>query len=175
RSSYISAISPESLVMKTPASPHFIPVDLKPYFNASRRDLARGGVTPGFARQDGDNEWSMKLRGAQTLRGMPFLFGDEDARDVLVLRPDEGPADIAFAPGPASYVIFVQAVVDRPEHAPDGFGQLGPVRAVRGNELGDLVSTYSLRYIDGSEADVPVLRRFGIQQKHVSWGAHPFA
>src|SRR5437588_843436 len=80
--------------MKTPSSPHFKPVDLKQYFNASLQE----------------------------------------------------------------------------------FGEIGPATLpVEGNPLGDRMSTYGLRYADGSEADVPVVRRFAIQQNHISWSASAFA
>ncbi|MGV7215396.1 CehA/McbA family metallohydrolase [Bradyrhizobium sp. UFLA05-112] len=155
--------------MKTPPSPHFIAVDLKRYFNTRRRQLdARLG------QKAGDSNWSAKLQGPQTLRGMPFIFGDEGGADVLALRPAEAPVSIVLSPTVATYVIFVQAVTDCPPKTPHGFGRIGPTRPNDGSDLGELVSTYSLQYADGSEVEVPVLRRFGIQQRHISWGASPF-
>lgn len=157
--------------MKTPPSPHFTPVVLERYFNAGRRELDAG-----LGKKAADGDWSAKLRGLQALRGIPFYFGDEVGPDVLALRPGDAPASIVLPPTMATYVIFVQAVTDRPATVPHGFGHIGPTTLhVEGNELGELVSTYSLQYADGSEIDVPVLRRFGIQQRHISWGASPFA
>ncbi|MET3365578.1 hypothetical protein [Bradyrhizobium ottawaense] len=157
--------------MKTPSSPHFTPVDLKRYFNAERANAGEG-----FAARPGDTGWIDSLRGLQTHRGMPFLFGSEIGPDVLELRPGAPPAVIALPPTMASYVLFVQVAADRPSASPEGFGEIGPATLpVEGNPLGDRVATYGLRYADGSETDVPVLRRFAIQQNHISWSASAFA
>lgn len=148
--------------MKTPPSPHFIPVDLKGCFNARRRQMDAG-----LSQKAGDSDWSVRLKGPQTLRGIPFVFGDEGGSDVLALRPGEPPGNIVLPPTVATYVIFVHAVADCPPKTPHGFGRIGPIRPNEGSDLGELVSTYSLEYADGSEVEVPVLRRFGIQQRHV--------
>lgn len=158
--------------MKTPPSPHFTPVDLKCHFNSGRRKL--DGANLGRA---GDSDWTVNLQGPQTLRGIQFVFGGEGGPDVLALRPGDASVHVGVSARRATYVIFVHAVVDRPRTAPPGFGPIGPTLgdlASDGNELGELVSTYSLQYSDGSEVDVPLLRRFGIQQRHISWGASPF-
>ncbi|WP_034817634.1 CehA/McbA family metallohydrolase [Ensifer sp. BR816] len=157
--------------MKTPASPHFKTLDLKSTYNAIRRDLAGG-----LAMKESDNDWSIKLQGFQTCRGMPFLFGEGSGPDVVRLKPGDAPVTIMLPLTVATYIIFVQAVADRPAVDKYGFGQIGPATlGVDGNELGDLVSTYSLKYTDGSEIELPLLRRFGIQQRHISWAASPFA
>ncbi|MGY3033835.1 hypothetical protein ACVIIV_003005 [Bradyrhizobium sp. USDA 4354] len=157
--------------MKAPSSPHFTPVDLKRYFNARRANAGEG-----FAARPGDTGWIDALRGLQTHRGMPFLFGSETGPDVLELRPGAPPAVIALPPTMASYVLFVQVAADRPSTSPEGFGEIGPATLpVEGNPLGDRVATYGLCYADGSETDVPVLRRFAIQQNHISWSASAFA
>jgi hypothetical protein len=44
-----------------------------------------------------------------------------------------------------------------------------------GNEVGGKVADYLLVYDDGSEAVVPIVRRLAIQQRHITWGASPFA
>lgn len=157
--------------MKTPPSPHFTPVDLKQYFNARRANAGDG-----FASRPGDTGWIDSLRGLKTHRGMPFLFGSETGPDVLELRPGAPPVAIALPPRMASYILFVQVAADRPGASPVGFGEIGPATLpVEGNPLGDRVATYGLRYADGSETDVPVLRRFAIQQNHISWSASAFA
>ncbi|MCA1510414.1 CehA/McbA family metallohydrolase [Bradyrhizobium sp. NBAIM01] len=124
-------------------------------------------------------DWSIDLQGLQTFRGMPFLFGDDAGPDVLVLRPGEAPTLVSLPPTIATYILFIQVAADRPHTTPSNFGAIGPTLILdcpnESNELGDLVSTYSLAYTDGSRIDMPILRRFAIQQIHVSWGAHPFA
>src|SRR4029450_7601353 len=44
-----------------------------------------------------------------------------------------------------------------------------------GNELGTHCADYVLHYVDGGEEVFPIRRRFAIQQRHISWGASPFA
>ncbi|MER8716613.1 CehA/McbA family metallohydrolase [Mesorhizobium sp. M1295] len=155
--------------MKTPPSPHFTPLDLKTSFNATRHRI--GG---GLAVLTGD-DWSVKLQGLQSCRGIPFLFGDQSERDVLLLRPGGDAVTVLLPSKVVTYLIFVQAVADRPQNI-RGFGDIGPATlGIDGNDLGQLVSTYSLQYADGGEVHLPLLRRFGIQQRHISWGASPFA
>ncbi|MER9032490.1 hypothetical protein [Mesorhizobium sp. M0674] len=155
--------------MKTPPSPHFTPLNLTKSFNAMRHKLAAG-----LAVSAADGDWSIKLKGLQSCRGIPFIFGDQSGPDVLFLRPGGDPVTVLL-PSKVTYVIFVQAVADRQPNI-RGFGEIGPATlGIDGNDLGQLVSTYSLQYADGSEVDIPVSRRFGIQQRHISWAASPFA
>ena len=61
---------------------------------------------------------------------------------------------------------------------PAGFAPMGPAPLAGrndGNELGGHVSDYILDYGDGAQAETPILRRFAIQQRHITWGASPFA
>ncbi|MEJ8815608.1 CehA/McbA family metallohydrolase [Variovorax ureilyticus] len=156
--------------MKTPPSSHFTPIDLRPHFNA-RRDELQGGL----GRKAGVAEWITQLQGLQTFRGIPFLLGGATGSDVLALRPGEAPLSIPLAPAKATYVVFLHVVTDHARVMPRGFGGFGPpTHPVDGNELGTPVATYSLRYADGSEAQVPVLRRLAIQQRHIAWSASPF-
>lgn len=160
--------------MKTPPSPHFTTINLTDYLNATRRDLDSG-----FAKSAGDNDWSDTLVGPQTLRGIPFLFGGAAGPDVIALRPGDAPVSLVFRPEIVTYIVFVQAVSDRPPSRPPGFDIMpddSPYRKpIESNDVGGLVSTYTIEYADGSEADVPIIRRLGIQQRHVCWGASPFA
>ncbi|MER8652878.1 CehA/McbA family metallohydrolase [Mesorhizobium sp. M1121] len=120
------------------------------------------------------------MAGLQSLRGIPFLFGKRDTPDVLALSPGSANTIVRFEPTSLTYAVFVQVVADRPDLVPPGFGNTAPIdnpsaQSIAGNALGDLVSTYSVLYADGTEVDMPVLRRFGIQQGHICWGASPFA
>ncbi|WP_287382138.1 CehA/McbA family metallohydrolase [Mesorhizobium sp.] len=157
--------------MKTPPSLHFSTVDLQANFNARRCEQDAE-----LAKRVGDSDWSDKLKGLQTLRGIPFLFGGDLDLDVLSLRPGASPVSISLPPTQAKYVMFVQAVTDCPPKTLPGFRPTETTTPPNeGNELGQVVSTYSLLYADGSEIDTPVLRRFAIQQRHIAWGASPFA
>lgn len=46
--------------------------------------------------------------------------------------------------------------------------------SIDGNTLGNMVSTYFLLFEDGTQIEVPVYRRFAIQQRHVCWGSESF-
>lgn len=161
--------------MIIPHSEHFNPVDLSLLYNARRSDLAE--TVSGTLSNDGSID---TMAGLQSVRGIPFLFGIKDGLDVLALSPGNADTIVRFDSISLSYVVFVQVVADRPDIVPPGFGHKAPVdnpsaQSIAGNALGDLVSTYSVLYADGSEVDVPILRRFGIQQGHICWGASPFA
>lgn len=128
----------------------------------SQDDQSSAELDATFGKKPNDIDRGIKLQGPRTFRGIPFVFGDESGPDVLALRPGDAPVDITLPATAATYVIFVQVVTDRSPTAPDGFGHIGPATPPNaGNELGELVSTYSLQHADGSEIDVPVLRRFG--------------
>ncbi|MEI9425892.1 CehA/McbA family metallohydrolase [Mesorhizobium sp. Cs1299R1N1] len=161
--------------MIVPPSPHFSHVDLKNQFNCNRKNLGDG-----FSRKALGDGWSETITGLQSLRGIPFLFGGTEELDAIMLRPHDEATVIKFDRTIVTYVIFVQAVADLTDVAPKGFGPAAPVdnpsaESIAGNSLGDLVSTYVLQYADGTETAVPIFRRFAIQQRHVCWGASPFA
>ena len=69
----------------------------------------------------------------------------------------------------ATYLVFLHHVEDRASNYLPGFADDG----VDGNELGDHVADYVLRYADGSEHVHPIRRRFAIQQARIGWGASP--
>src|SRR6185503_16655983 len=79
----------------------------------------------------------------------------------------------------ATYLIFLHVVEirvsDYLEDLADFAGNIPGAGDGRGNELGGLVSEYSLVYADGTTLTKPILRRFAIQQGVISWGASPFA
>lgn len=107
------------------------------------------------------------------------MFGGVVGPDTIALYPGEAPLRLALPAGSATYIVFVQAVADRAASTPPGFGIVpedSPHRKpIESNAIGGLVSTYTIEYADGGEADVPIIRRLGIQQRHVCWGASPFA
>ncbi len=163
--------------MRIPPSSHFTPIDLSAAFNADRARLD-GGLQ---AASDGGLDWSAREAfGEQRFRGIPFALGEADRPNVIVLEggADAGEVRVEIAPLAATYLVFLHAVEDIPRELPDTFGEIGPAPGAgdnKGNALGRHVSDYVLLYGDGSSAETPVLRRFAIQQRHITWGASPFA
>lgn len=147
--------------MHCPPSPHFSALDLSASWNRARADLPRALHTPDEYVQAGDT---------QSLRGIPFAFGEPTA-DTNVIMLDDQPVAIDVAAVRATYVLFLHAVEDRASNYQPGFADY----AVDGNELGDHVATYRLEYADGDTVDTPILRRFAIQQSRIGWGASAFA
>lgn len=165
--------------MRVPPSSRFTPISLAATFNVDRADLdgglwARTGDIP-----DGSN---VAAFGVQSYHGIPFELGSPGKPNVVLLgcgaEPDAEPVRIDLAPMRATYLVFLHAVEDCPVPEPLGFAPLGPTPGggrVNGNELGQLVSEYSLVYDDGTEGATPIRRRFAIQQRTIAWGASPFA
>ena len=163
--------------MHIPPSPHFTPLSLATAFNADRATLD-GGLQP---RTGSVPDWSLnEALGEQTFHGIPFTLGEPGRFNVVLLSGD-GAANgvhIDVDPFHATYLVFLHAVEDRPVPLPPGFAPLGPAPlggSNDGNEQGRHVSDYVLVYDDGTEAVTPILRRFAIQQRHITWGASPFA
>lgn len=162
--------------MRVPPSPHFAPVSLAGAFNADRAALD-GGLA--LASGAPGPDWSGdEAFGTAVYRGIPFALGQPGRPNVVLLAPGAPEVRIETGPLRASYLVFLHAVEDRGPEEPAGLGPLGPIPGAGdnvGNRLGDRVSTYALAYADGTLAETPVLRRFAIQQRHITWGASPFA
>ncbi|CAN5733715.1 hypothetical protein BH23CHL5_BH23CHL5_21990 [soil metagenome] len=153
------------------ASPHFTPIDLSLVFNADR-DTLDGGLSP-------SGEFlgtSDRAFGSQTFKGIPFELGMKSAPNVILVEPS-GTVTIHTGSMSASYLVFLHAVEDRPSEPVGGLGAVGYFQgtAVGGNAMGTKVADYVVEYADGSTTNEPILRRFSIQQRHIGWGASPFA
>ncbi|HEU5430224.1 MAG TPA: CehA/McbA family metallohydrolase [Thermomicrobiales bacterium] len=165
-------------MVSIPPSPHFTPIPLGDAFNADRAHLD-GGLRPSAEAAD----WSAREAfGAQTFRGIPFALGEPDRPNVILLASGAGlgagDVRIDLDLCRAGYLVFLHAVEDQPAADPPGFAPLGRTRSEGrndGNALGQRVSEYILVYEDGSEVATPILRRFAIQQRHITWGPSPFA
>jgi hypothetical protein len=163
--------------MHIPPSPHFTPLSLAPVFNADRATLD-GGLQP---RTGDAPDWSLSQAfGERVFHGIPFLLGEPDRPNVILL-PAGGPTGdvrIDLDPFHATYLVFLHAVEDRPVPEPADFAPMGPAPLAGrndGNELGRRVSGYILDYGDGDQTETRILRRFAIQQRHITWGPSPFA
>jgi hypothetical protein len=128
-------------------------------FNADRATLDAPLRAPGDFAQ---------AFGAQTLLGIPFVLGQAEQPNVILLDTAPVALDINLT---ATYLLFAHAVADRATNYQSGFADTN----IDGNELGDHVADYCLTYADGTEAVVPILRRFAIQQSRTQWGASAFA
>lgn len=159
--------------MRIPPSPHFTPIALTAAFNADRARLT-GDLQP---REDALPDWSVREAfGDQSYRGIPFALGAVSQPNVIMLYGD--PVHIPLPSVAATYLVFLHAVADLPRQLVPDFGQIGPPPGAGdnlGNALGGHVSDYTLIYEDGREETTPVLRRFATQQRHITWGASPFA
>jgi hypothetical protein len=159
--------------VRIPPSPHFTPITLTTAFNADRARLT-GDLQP---REDASPDWSVREAfGGQSYRGIPFALGEPDQENVILL--EGAPVHIALPSVSATYIVFLHAVADLPRQLAPGFGEIGTIPGAGdnlGNALGGHVADYTLVYADGTKETTPVLRRFATQQRHISWGASPFA
>lgn len=145
--------------MKIPPSPHFTPLSLTEAFNIDHQTLS------GMLQAPEDQTF---VSGPQVYLGIPFACGGANEANVILL--DKEPVTINVGDQKATYLLFLHIVEDRTTNYLDGLADY----AVDGNELGHLVSDYTLEYADGSKVTTPILRRFAIQQSHIQWGASAF-
>ena len=145
---------------------HFTPISLKNAFNADRRHL-NGSLKPV------DEE--VLPFGLAPFQGIPFELGLPEQPNLILLDNDEIVIDVGEAR--ATYILFLHAVEDRRVGYAEGLEDFAGtvLMDAQGNELGDLVSQYSLEYSDGTRFTEPILRRFAIQQSRITWGASPFS
>ena len=146
--------------MRTPPSDRFQALSLNGACNADRAALPDSLAPPPALE---------RAFGVQAFRGMPFLLGSVGAANVLLVAG--APVTVATGGLTARYLVFVHYVADRPSDYLPGFADTDR----DGNDLGDHVADYVLRYGDGSEHVHPIRRRFAIQQARIGWGASPFA
>lgn len=145
---------------RSPCSPHFTTIGLRGAYNRRRRDL------PDVLRPPAR---FVDARGPQTIRGMPFVFGEADVADVVLLDGEE--VTIELGDARATYVLFVHAVEDIATNYRDGLAD----DQITGWDLGQPVSEYALEHDDGSIVRTPILRRFATQQSRYEWGSAPVA
>jgi hypothetical protein len=145
--------------LNAPASPHFTALDLSAVFNASRDEL------PDALRPPKEDDFL----GRRVLRGMPFAFGAPQEKNVVQLGAT--PVEVDVAGAQATYVLFVHAAADVPTNYLTEFADF----ATDGNSIGGVVSDYMFSYVGAGSASVPIVRRFGIQQSRIGWGASAFA
>jgi hypothetical protein len=146
--------------MNIPASEHFTPIPLAAAFNTSRHELPNTLRVP---------DHFAAIYGSTQFCGIPFELGFERSPNVIHLR--DNPVVVEVGDVKATYFLFLHAVEDI---ATNYLQDLADYQ-VDGNELGTVVSDYTLEYEDGETAPMPILRRFAIQQSRIQWGASAFA
>jgi hypothetical protein len=146
--------------MRTCESPHFTPVPLASAFTTQRDALPDRLKCPPRYRG---------RYGRHVVRGMPFLFGEADGANVVLLESEERSIDLGGSH--ASYLVFVHVVADATDVHTAGWAR----DEAHGDQLGGVVAEYELSYSDGSMRSVPIVRRFAIQQARCTWGSAPFA
>ena len=146
--------------MNIPPTEHVKSISLDSTFNVDRQQLTD------TLRPIADKTISYDQ---QTFQGMPFVLGPPKADNIILL--DKTEVIVPAENMQATYLLFLHTVEDRISNYLDNFADT----AVDGNELGQLVSTYTLAYEDGTTAQTPIYRRFAIQQSRIFWGASPFA
>jgi len=156
-------------IMNIPPSSHFSTIGLDDVFNATQDNLTRT-LQPHAETAD--------LFGSHSFQGMPFECGSKSQNNVLYLKDKEVRIDVDNIT--ATYLIFLHVVEDKStsinnKDLDDFEGGTQIAWPIDGNSLGQLVSEYTIVYDDGSIAKTPIFRRFAIQQRHIAWGASPFA
>src|SRR5688572_8829905 len=83
--------------MRIPPSPHFTPLSLAPVFNADRATLD-GGLQP---RMGSVPDWSLNQAfGERTFHGIPFVLGEPDRPNVILLDEDAAGGDVRIDVAP---------------------------------------------------------------------------
>jgi len=140
-----------------PASPLFEPVRIRSAHTL--RTLEHSGASAELrARLSG------APRGDCIYRGISF-----DARRILVLQ--DQPARVPLGGRKARWLVFLHTSDTRPLVGnPQGF--ISPMRGE--GRLGELACTYRVRFGDGTDAAIPIRRRFQIGSFTKRWGENSF-
>lgn len=159
------------------ASSYFTPLDLSAHFNMDRAHLG-GGLGRGDYKEP---DWTFSTFGRQVFQGISFDLGSAGQDNVICLDAGQRANDtvrISMDGAPFTYAVFLHAAENLAPESRQGFNEQdlsSDILENAGNSLGSTVSTYRIQYHDGSFADTAIIRRFAIQQRHIAWGASPFA
>jgi hypothetical protein len=144
--------------VSSPISPLCVPVNLDRVFNARCGEQSGSLSTPSAF---------MQHHGLVPIRGMPFRFGERNARNVVVL--DREPVEIPLHGTTAPYLVFVHVAADADQSHGDG------LEDTRGAQVGAIVSSYQLEFVDGWGPRTPIRRRIEIQQARCGVEIAPMA
>ena len=139
-----------------PASPLFTPVRIK------------GRDTSTLHRAASRRRWP---RAFPTPRGAPACIAGSPSTRRTSSSPRAEPPRVSLDGTKARWLVFLHTSDARPlEYRRDGF--ISPMRGE--GRLGELACTYRLKYRDGTEAAIPVHRRFQIGSFTKRWGENCF-
>ena len=146
----------------SPAQRKFTPVDCSRYFTAAAGDS--------WPWQGGRARSLRTPAGARSLRGIPFLFAPEGAKNWFLLSRAQGGSRGVEVPlgGQGAFLCLAQFCDwDPNENAPAGIDAYEKV----GQHLADATLTYE----DGSTHVWPIRRRFEVNSLSTPWGHQCFA
>ena len=122
------------------------PVDLSSFYNVGVTALGSEHVAP---------------FGAQKLRGLPFLVGEDEGCCFIGFGDDARRDALRIPIGRAVRSVVVAH-------------RLLESRVLEGGPVGEAVATYVFRYQDGAEERAPIRDRFEIAVVPTGWGQLPF-
>ena len=143
------------------ASLLFTPIMMSNIYNRAIQDLDIGDCSEQLLS---NKEYF--LTGEQILTGIPFLLGNDEGNNLLLLK--DQPAVLSLEkPAGFRYIVFL--------HGADFHGQQtdkdGFIKHSRGNTItGETVAEYVLCYEDGSRHAVQINRRLQINEFQGIWG-----
>lgn len=141
----------------------FTPVILESFFN---NDRSQEGWHPALG-----GRLSTLPFGKQRFRGIPFELGSPQGNCWLVIEEKNNSVNIPIS-GTASYIIFA--------HFCDLANEDRHNLLLLDNEIGfharagEILASFSLSYEDGEKYDIPIRRRFEIEQGLRVWGQEAF-
>ena len=147
-------------------SQYFSPIPLHGVYNKNI-----GSLTAADCSQNILVKKTELLTGKNVLRGIPFTLGkDGTEKNVLLLK--ENPVELAFSGSLHARHIIVLHSADYKYNETDGDMIFRPMM---GNpRLGETVSEYMLQYSDGTVHNIPVRRRFNINEFELNYGELSF-
>jgi len=147
------------------ASPYFTEIPMDHIYNRSTGKLTKDDCSERLVAKSG-----LFLTDAQVLRGIPFSIGIEADKNVLLIK-DEKVIMPLESPLVCNYIVVLHGVDFRePKQDKHGF-----YNDFRGNPiLAETAATYILKFADGTQCEIPIRRRYEINEFETSWGEVSF-
>ncbi|WP_202865913.1 CehA/McbA family metallohydrolase [Paenibacillus contaminans] len=144
----------------------FVPLDLSAAYNRNIAGLQAGDCSAAVLSHK-----DRLLTGDHELWGIPFRLGPQDqANNVILLKDRE--IGIAFPEPLHDPHLLLLHAADFKESPADHGDIISPMMGTP--RLGETVCDYVLLYSDGTEAVIPIRRRYQISEFQVKWGENSF-